>query len=300
MKWQADSKVIIQGITTPLGTIYGKQMKAFGMNIVAGIDINCKNLKIDGIPVFNLVEQAVSEFKNIDISVIFTPPYKVLDAALEAMASGIRQLVIVSGGVPPLDMVELLYKAQVNQTFILGSGSQGLIVPNQFWLGICEHSFYSPGAVGIISRCDRLVDEIARELTSAKLGQSLVVSLGKDFIIGSNFEHWLQMLEEDSTTKVIVILGRGNGNAELCAVESIASAIKKPVIAYIAGLCAPIERNSWDAETIVSTQLSSSVIQIPPKESIIDGFKKAKVKVAQHPTEIVKLVKIAISRKSFS
>ncbi|XTZ11650.1 MAG: succinate--CoA ligase subunit alpha, partial [cyanobacterium endosymbiont of Rhopalodia inflata] len=295
MKWQADSKVIIQGITTPLGNIYGKQMKAFGMNIVAGISINDDRSKIDGIPVFNLVEKAVSEFKNIDISVIFTPPYKVLDAALEAMASGIRQLVIVSGGVPPLDMVDLLHKAQVNQTFILGSGSQGLIVPNQFWLGICEHSFYSPGAVGIVSRCDRLVDEVARELTRAKLGQSLVVSLGKDFIIGSNFEYWLQILEEDSTTEVIVLLGRGNSHAELCAVEYIASAVKKPVIAYIAGLYAPIERNFRDAKTIVAAQLSSSVIQIPPEESIIDDFEKAKVKVAQHPTEIIKLVKMAIS-----
>ena len=295
MKWQTNNKVIIQGITTSLGTIYGKQMKAFGMNIVAGIDINSEDLKIDGIPVFNLVEQAVIEFENIDISVIFTPPYKVLDAALEAMASGIRQIVIVSGGVPPLDMVELIHKAQVNQTFILGSGSQGLIVPNQFWLGICEHSFYSPGAVGIVSRCDRLVDEVARELTLAKLGQSLVVSLGKDFIIGSNFEHWLQILEEDSNTKVIVLLGRGNGNAELCAIESIVSAIKKPVIAYIAGLCAPIERNSWDATTIVSAQLSSPVLQTSPEGSITDGFEKAKVKVARHPTEIVRLVKMAIS-----
>ncbi|MGP0128983.1 MAG: succinate--CoA ligase subunit alpha [cyanobacterium endosymbiont of Rhopalodia musculus] len=294
MKWQADSKVIIQGITTPLGTIYGKQMKAFGMNIVAGISINGDGLKIDGIPVFNLVEQAVSEFENIDISVIFTPPYKVLDAALEAMDSGIRQLVIISGGVPPLDMVDLLHKAKVNQTFILGSGSQGLVVPNQFWLGICEHSFYSPGSVGIISRCDRLVDEVARELTLAKLGQSLVVSLGKDFIIGSNFEHWLRILEEDSTTKVIVLLGRGNSHAELCAVEYIASAIKKPVIAYIAGLYAPIDRNFRDAKTIVAAQLSSSVIEISSVKSIIDGFEKAKVKVAQNQTELIKLVKMAI------
>lgn len=300
MKWQADSKVLIQGITTSLGTIYGKQMKAFGMNIVAGIGLNGDSSKINGIPVFNLVEQAVSEFKNVDISVIFTPPYKVLDAALEAMASGIRQLVIVSGGVPPLDMVNLLNKAQINQTFILGSGSQGLVIPEQFWVGICEHSFYSPGSVGIVSRCDRLVDEIARELTRAKLGQSLVVSLGTDFIIGSNFEQWLQILEEDSTTKVIVLLGRGNSYAELCAVEYIASAIEKPVIAYIAGLYASIECNFRDAQTIVPAQPSLSVGQIPPKKAIIDGFEKAKVKVAQHPTEIIKLVKMAISRESFT
>jgi succinyl-CoA synthetase alpha subunit len=300
MKWQANSKVIIQGITTPLGTIYGKKMKAFGMNIVAGISINDDSPKIDGIPVFNLVEQAVSEFENIDISVIFTPPYKVLDAALEAMASGIKQLVIVSGGVPPLDMVDLLHKAQVNQTFILGSGSQGLLVPNQFWLGICEHAFYSPGSVGIVSRCDRLVDEVARELTRAKLGQSLVVSLGKDFIIGSNFEHWLQILEKDSTTEVIVLLGRGNSHAEFCAAEYIASAVDKPVIAYIAGLDTPIEHNFRDAQTIVAAQLSSSVIQISPEESIIDSFEKAKIKVAQHPAEIIKLVKMSISEKSFA
>ncbi|WP_267384499.1 succinate--CoA ligase subunit alpha [Cyanobacterium sp. uoEpiScrs1] len=300
MKWQADSKILIQGITTPLGSIYGKQMKAFGMNIVAGISTNNDSQKIDEIPIFNLVEKAVGEFKNIDISIIFTPPYKVLDAALEAMDSGIRQLVIVSGGVPPLDMIDLLHKAQVNQTFILGSGSQGLVIPDQFWLGICEHSFYTPGSVGIVSRCDRLVDEVAGELTRAKLGQSLVVSLGQDCIIGSKFEYWLQMLEADSSTQVIVLLGQGNSHAELCAVEYIASAVEKPVIAYITGLHTPIERTLLDAETIVSAQLSPSIIQISPGESIIDRFKKAKVKIAQHPTEIIKLVKIAISRKSFA
>ena len=299
MKWQADSKVLIQGITTSLGTIYGKQMKAFGMNIVAGIGVNGESSNINGIPVFNLVEQAVSEFKNVDISVIFTPPYKVLDAALEAMASGIRQLVIVSRGVPPLDMVNLLHKAQINQTFILGSGSQGLVVPDRFCLGICEHSLYTPGSVGIVSRCDRLVDEVARELTQANLGQSLVVSLGTDFIIGSNFEQWLQILEEDSTTKVIVLLGRGNGHAELCAVEYIASAIDKPVIAYIAGLYASTEFDFRDAKMIVAAQLYSSAGEITSEKAIIDGLEKAKVKIAKHPTEIIKLVKMSISRESF-
>ncbi len=298
MKWQADSKILIQGITSPQGVIYGDRMKEFGMNIVAGISLNGDISQVGEIPVFNLVEQAITQLGDIDISLIFTPPHEVLDAALEAMASGIQQLVIVSGGVPPLDMVKLLHQAQVNNTFILGSGSQGLIIPDKFWLGIGEYSFYSPGAVGMISRGDRLLDEVARELTQAKLGQSLAVSLGTDLIIGSNFEQWLQIIEEDDTTKVIVLLGKCDSYAEVSAAEYIASAIEKPVIAYITGIHAPIERNFRDAKTIVAAQLSSSRGQVSSDQAIMDAFKKAKVKVAKHPFEIVKLVKASLSRKS--
>ena len=100
MKWQADSKVLIQGITTPLGANYGARMKAFGTNIVAGISLNGEVPEIEEIPIFNLVEQAISQVGPIDISLIFTPAYLVLDAALEAMAAGIKQLVIISSGVP--------------------------------------------------------------------------------------------------------------------------------------------------------------------------------------------------------
>jgi succinyl-CoA synthetase alpha subunit len=135
MKWQADSKVLIQGITNPLGVGYASRMKAQGTNIMAGISLEDQTSEISDIPVFTLVEEAVKQVGDIEISLIMTPPYEVLDAGLEAMAAGIKQLVIVTSGVPPLDMIALLDQAQATNTFVLGSGSEGLLVPEKFWLG---------------------------------------------------------------------------------------------------------------------------------------------------------------------
>lgn len=299
MKWQADSKILVQGITSALGTHYSSRMKSEGTNIVAGISLDAETPKIEGIPVFNLVEEAVQKIGEIEISLIFNPPYEVLDAALEAIAAGIRQIVIITSGVPPLDMVTLLDHAQVTNTFILGSGSEGLLVPQQFWLGINEPEFYTPGPIGMISRCDRLIDEVARELTQANLGQSLAISLGSDGIIGSNFEQWLQIMEEDDTTEAIVLLGQPNSSAEFMAAEYIASAIEKPVIAYISGIHAPIERNFGDATTIIASQLSYNVSAESIEPKTVTVLKKARVKIAPSPAEIPKLVKgVLVNKKS--
>ncbi len=293
MKWQPDSKVLIQGINEPLALHYAKRMKAAGTNIVAGIDLDSGEPEIDGIPLFNLVEKASQQVGEIEIGLIFNPPYQVLDAALEAIASGIRQLVIVSEGVPPLDMVYLLKKAQETNTLILGSGSQGLIVPDKFWLGTCEAQFYQSGSVGLISRSDRLTDDVARELTQTGLGQSLAVCLGTDGIIGSNFEQWLQILEEDETTEAIVLLGQPNSLAEVSAAEYIASAIEKPTVAYIAGFHAPFERYFGNASTMVAEQLSYSV-PTTSESQLLDAFTQANVQVAHRPSAIPQLLKASL------
>ncbi|MEA5534025.1 CoA-binding protein [Crocosphaera sp. XPORK-15E] len=299
MKWQADSKILIQGITDVLGADYAIRMKGQGTNIVAGISLEGETPEIDSIPVFTLVEEAVKQLGEIEISLIFTPPYQVLDAGLEAIAAGIKQLVIITAGVPPLDMVKLLAQAQANNTFVLGSGSGGLLVPDQFWLGIMEPDFYCVGPVGLISRCDRVIDEVARELTQAGFGQSLAVSLGSDGIIGSDFEQWLQIMEEDETTEIIVLLGQPNSSGEVLAAEYIESGIEKPVIAYIPGIYAPFERNFGDATSIIASQLSYKMKAETTENKTIAALKKAKVKIVQSPGEIPKIVKgILASKKS--
>jgi succinyl-CoA synthetase alpha subunit len=290
MQWTPESKVLVQGIAQPLGAYYASRMKAYGTNIVAGVSVGYTGEPIDGIPVFDLVEEALCEVGAVEIGLIFVHPYNVLDAALEAIAAGIRQLIIVSGGVPPLDMVDLLKKARATNTFILGSGSQGLMIPEKLWLGIHEPQFYQPGKVGLISRTDGFSDEVALTLTQAGLGQSIAVSLGTDGIIGSNFEQWLQILEEDEVTEAIVLLGQSNGRAEIAAAEYIASAIEKPVIAYIAGLYAPVERSFGDAATIIAAQLSHTVSATSTDKQTIAALKQAKVTIAKRPSEIPKLV----------
>ncbi|MGB5769682.1 MAG: CoA-binding protein [Crocosphaera sp.] len=295
MKWQADSKVLIQGITNPLGVGYASRMKAQGTNIMAGISLEDQTSEISDIPVFTLVEEAVKQVGDIEISLIMTPPYEVLDAGLEAMAAGIKQLVIVTSGVPPLDMIALLDQAQATNTFVLGSGSEGLLVPEKFWLGIMEPEFYQTGPVGIISRCDRLMDEVGRTLTQASLGQSLAMSLGCDGVMGSNFEQWLQIMEEDEVTEAIVLLGQPYNSAEWLAAEYIKSAIEKPVIAYLPGLQAPITRSFGDATSIIASQLSYQTETTAIENKTITTLKKAGVKMANNVEEIPKLVKRVLS-----
>lgn len=295
MKWNPKSKVLIQGITEPVATVYAQRMKAYGTNIVAGISVGHGGEMLGEIPVFDLVEEAINQAGKIEISLIFVHPYQVLDASLEAIASGIRQIIIISQGVPPLDMVKVLKTAQNTNTVILGSGSQGIIVPEQVSFGIHETSFYRAGSVGLISRSDRLSDEIALTLTKAGLGQSLVVSLGTDGIIGSNFEQWLQVLEEDETTKAMVLVSQLHGTAEIAAAEYIASTIEKPVIAYIAGLHSPLETRFADAATIIATQLSYSAPSTSVDQKTLTAFQKANVTIANRPLDIPKLIKEKIS-----
>ena len=291
MKWEADSTILIQGITHPLAMTYTPRMKAQGTNIVAGITLDEQTANINDIPLFTLVEEAVKQVGEIDISLIFSPPYEVLDAGLEAIAANIEQLVIVTSWVPPLDLITLLEQAKSTNTFVLGSGSEGLLVPDNFWLGVMEPEFYSKGSVGIISRCDRLMDEVAKRLTKAGLGQSLAISLGADWIMGSNFEQWLQIMEEDDSTKAIVLLGQPYSSPELLAAQYIDSGIEKPVIAYLPGIQAPINRSFGDATSIIASQLSYQSTSITEENQTVTALKKAGVKIANNVEEIPKLVK---------
>jgi succinyl-CoA synthetase alpha subunit len=290
MKWTADSKILIQGMTTPMGASYGTRMKAYGTNIVAGTAAGNGGESIDNIPIFDLVETAIAQVGDIETSLIFGDPYQVLDAAYEAIAANIKQLILISGGVPPLDIVQLLKKAQATNTFILGSGSQGLLIPEKVWLGISEPFCYRPGRVGLVSRSDRLTDEIALHLTQAGLGQSIAVSLGTDGVIGSSFEQWLQILEEDEGTDAIVLVGHPNGSAEITAAEYIASTIEKPVIAYLAGLHAPIAKNFYDAMSIMANQLSYASATPSPQQQTLQRFQEANVKIAERLSDLPKLV----------
>jgi len=228
------SKVIVQGIMEPLGLTCAPMMKAYGTHVVAGISPGFGGQILKGIPVFDMLEQAIPMVGPVDAAVICTPPYAALDAALEAIAAGIRQVILISQGIPPLDMVHLIRQAEATETLIVGPNSPGIIVPGQILLGIHPPNLYTPGTVGLISRSGTLTYEVAWTLTQAGLGQSIGVSIGGDTIVGSSFQQWLQILDEDDRTEVIVVVGEIGGDSEEAAAHYIAEAIDKPVIAYIA------------------------------------------------------------------
>lgn len=302
MKLTPDSKILVQGITeSRLSTHAAVMMKSSGTNVVAGVSPGQggQNLVLDqsegieGIPVFDLVEQAVATLGQIDTTVIFVHPYSVLDAALEAIAAGIRQIIIISEGMPPLDMVKLVRKAEATETLVVGPNSSGIIIPGKLLLGTHPTEFYTPGPVGLISRSSTLTYEIALGLTQAQLGQSMGVSIGGDMIVGSSFMQWLQILDEDDQTEVIVLVGEMGGGSEESVASYIAETIDKPVIAYIAGryvptVTAPLGHAGALATSRAAAQVAAEIAGTA--ESKIAVFEQAKIPVAEFPSQIPALV----------
>ncbi len=291
MNWSFPSQVIVQGINERYVAYHAVQMKAYGTNIVAGISPGNKGKNIEDIPLFDLVEQAISELGTIDTSLIFEPPERVLDAGREAIASGIRQLVVFTSGVPPLDTISLLKHAKNNNTLVLGPGSHGIIVPAQHWLGTLQPQFYTPGKVGLISHSKYLSYEVAWELNRAKIGQSIVVSLGSDRIIGSSLPQWLSILNADPNTKGIVAIGQHIDETEEITAYCRNYGYKKPIIVYLAGLLAPQEQVFRDATTIISNYLSFSIPAVNRDKQAIRELINAGIKVAKRPDEIPIMVK---------
>jgi len=291
MNFTRHNKVLVQGMMAPLASVYAPLMKAYGTNVVAGVHPGFGGQTFQGIPVFDLVESAVSLLGPIDTSIICVRSYDVLDAALEAIAAGVRQIILITEGVPPLDMVHLLRAAEATETLVVGPDSPGIIVPGQVLLGIHPSQFYTPGPVGLISRSGTLTYEIALELTQAGLGQSIAVCIGGDAIVGSSFPQWLEILDEDEQTEVILLIGEIGGDSEESAAHYIAEAIDKPVIAYVAGRSAPKGRRIGHAGAIIDSQLLELGAELGTAESKINAFERAKIPVAQRPSHIPELVK---------
>lgn len=296
MKLTPDSKVLVQGITQPLGAYYAARMKAYGTNVVAGVSAGQGGQELQGIPVFDLVEQALLEVGEIDATVIFAESYRAMDAALEAIDAGIRQIVLVTGGIPPLDVVRLLRRAEITGTLLVGPRSSGIILPGTILLGTQESEFYTPGPVGVITRAGALSYEVALALTQAKLGQSIAVNLGSDAIVGSSFCQWLRILAADDNTKAIVLVDQTGGISEDATAQYIAEAIDKPVVAYIAGCCTPLDKQISDAGAVIAAQLSGPVTNASTAQHKVAAFKRANVPVAERPSQIPELVRKALKK----
>ncbi|MBD0362207.1 MAG: CoA-binding protein [Coleofasciculus sp. C3-bin4] len=296
MNLTPDSKVLVQGITQPLASYHAARMKAYGTNLVAGVSAGQGGQELHGIPVFDLVEQARHQRGPFDATIIFVESYWVLDAALEAIEAGIPQIILVTGGIPPLDMVRLLRKAQITETLIVGPSSSGIIVPGKVLLGTQESNFYTPGSIGLISRAGTLTYEVALALTQAELGQSIGVNLGTDAIVGSSFHQWLRVLATDESTQAIVLVDQTGGGSEEETAQYIAKAIDKPVVAYVAGCHTPVDKQVGNASAIIAAQLSGPVTNASTAQHKVAAFKQAKVPVAERPSQIPDLVRKALKK----
>lgn len=298
MNFTADSKVLVQGILEPLSLIHTPLMQSYGTQIVGGISPGHGGEQHQGIPIFDLVEEAIDTIGDVDITILFVQPYLALDAALEAIAAGIRKIVIVTAGMPPLDMVKLSRKADATQTVVIGPNSPGIIIPEHLLVGTHPANCYRRGSIGLLSRSGTLTYEIALGLTRAGLGQSAAISIGSDPVVGSSFQQWLRWFDTDDQTDIILVAGKAGNSGEELAAQYIADAIQKPVVAYVAGRNIPYDQPLGHAQAITMSCLTNLSGDRGTAASKVAAFRKAGVPVADCPADLARLIKKELKRYS--
>ena len=244
------TRVIVQGITGKIGSVQTKWMLEYGTAVVGGVTPGKGGAKVEGLPVFDSVEDAVKE-TGANASVFFVPAAFVLDAFLETIDAGVKFIVVVPEHITVHDVMLMRDYAMENGVFALGPTTPGILVPGKGKMGIMPASLFAPGRVGIISRSGTLSYEFAGILSESNVGQSTFVGMGADPVVYSNLPDILALFEEDDETDAVIIVGEVGGEQEEQAAGYIADKMTKPVAAYIAGLFSPQGKRMGHAGAIV-------------------------------------------------
>jgi succinyl-CoA synthetase alpha subunit len=279
-----ETKAIVQNITGTQGAFHSQLMLQYGTKIVAGVTPGHGGGKVNGIPVFDAVEEAASRFE-VNASIIFVPAPFAKDATLEAISSGLSPVVVITEGIPVKDEIQMMEIARLRGTTVIGPNTPGIITPNECKLGIMPAHIFKQGKVGLVSRSGTLTYEIAASLTAAGLGQSTCLGVGGDPVVGLSFVDVLEMFRKDPSTEAIAMIGEIGGDAEEMAAEYIKKTnYPKPIAAYVAGRAAPPGKRMGHAGAIIMGRSGTA-------ETKIEALRDAGVRVALKPGEIARLLK---------
>lgn len=275
-------RLLVQGITGHQGIFHTKAMMEFGTRIVAGVTPGKKGQKVHNVPVYDTVEDAMTQEPNT--SIIFVPSAFTKDAVIEALDAGIQLVVVITEGVPVHDAIQFTHYGIYKRGRIIGPNCPGLASPAKSKIGILPNVIFREGNIGVASRSGTLTYEIVNALSEAGIGQSTCIGLGGDPVIGTTFIDALEAFEQDDKTAAIVLVGEIGGTAEEEAADYIANHVSKPVYAYIAGRTAPPGKRMGHAGAIISEGRGTA-------ESKIQAFEMADISVAKFPHEIARLIK---------
>jgi succinyl-CoA synthetase alpha subunit len=279
----ANTRVVVQGITGRDGGFHARQMKDYGTRIVAGVTPGKGGQEVDGTPVYDTMSEAI-EATGATASVIYVPPLGAADAILEAVSAGITLVVCITEGIPVLDMVRVLPEVKAHGARLIGPNCPGLITPGEAKIGILPGNIVAQGPVGLVSRSGTLTYEVVYQLTQAGIGQTTCIGIGGDPLIGTRFIDALELFEEDPATEAVVLMGEIGGTDEEEAARFIADHMSKPVVGFIAGLTAPPGRRMGHAGAIVSGGAGTAADKVKALE-------KANVRVAETPSGVVPLLR---------
>ena len=287
------TKIIVQGFTGKFGSFHAEEMIKYGTNILGGVTPGKGGQTHLKLPVFNTVKEAVKN-TSATASILFVPPAFAADSAMEAADAGIKTCVAITDGIPSHDMIKIKrymrrYSKSEKMTLI-GPNCAGVISPGKAILGIMPGHIYKVGKVGVIGRSGTLGYEAAQQLKDLNIGISTSVGIGGDPINGSSFKDIIEKFEQDNETEAVLMIGEIGGPQEVAAGEFVKENMKKPVIAYIAGLTAPKGRVMGHAGAIVSAYGESAVEKV-------ELLKECGVTISNNPSVMGETVKSVLNGK---
>jgi len=287
------TKIIVLGFTGKFGSFHAEEMIKYGASVVGGVTPGKGGQTHLNLPVFNTVKEAVKN-TGATASILFVPPAFAADSAMEAADAGIKTCVAITDGIPSHDMIKIKrYMRRYSKTekmTLIGPNCAGVISPGKTMLGIMPGHIYKEGRVGIIGRSGTLGYEAAQQLKNLNIGVSTSVGIGGDPINGSSFKDILEKFEQDNETDAVLMIGEIGGPQEVAAGKFAKENMKKPVIAYIAGLTAPKGRVMGHAGAIVSAYGESAVEKV-------ELLKECGVTISKNPSIMGETVKLALNGK---
>ena len=276
-----DTRLVVQGLTGSEGRFHGLRNRAYGTNLVAGVTPGKGGQDVDGVPVFDTVAKAVAE-GGANTSMIFVPAPFAADAVYEAVDAGIETVICITEGVPAHEMLRLHTFIASRDVSMIGPNCPGALSPGKANVGIIPAEIFTQGNIGLVSRSGTLTYQIGHELTQLGLGNSTIVGIGGDPIVGSSFIDILRKFEADPETEYVVMVGEIGGDEEEKAAQFIVENMTKPVVAYIAGFTAPPGKTMGHAGAIISGSAGTA----EAKQAALEA---RGIKVGRTPTEAAQL-----------
>ena len=277
-----DTRLAVQGLTGREGSFHGLRNREYGTNVVAGVTPGKGGQSVEGVPVFDTVARAVSE-AGANTSMVFVPARFATDAIYEAVDAGIQTVICIAEGLPAHEMLRVYTYVRPRGVTLLGPNCPGALSPGKANVGIIPAEIFREGSVGLVSRSGTLTYQIGHELAQLGLGNSTIVGIGGDPVVGSSFIDVLAKFEADEETEIVVMVGEIGGEEEEKAARYIEAEMAKPVVAYIAGFTAPPGKTMGHAGAIISGSSGTA-------EAKKQALEEAGVRVGTTPTEVAGLV----------
>jgi len=276
-----NTKLVVQGATGREGSFHTLRNRGYGTNVVAGVTPGKGGTDLEGIPVFDTVAQAVDE-TGANTTMVFVPARFAADAIYEAVDAGIETVICIAEGLPAHEMLRVYNYIRPRGITMLGPNCPGALSPGKANVGIIPAEIFREGAIGVVSRSGTLTYQIGHELTQRGLGNSTIVGIGGDPVVGSSFIDVLGRFQADDETEVIVMVGEIGGDEEEKAAAFIEAEVTKPVVAYIAGFTAPPGKTMGHAGAIISGSSGTA-------EGKKEALEVRGVRVGTTPTEVAEL-----------